>query len=236
MLRIAIAEDDTGYAKQLKEYLTRYGQEKECEIEATIYSDGDELVEGYRAQFDIILMDVEMPFLDGMAAAAEIRKVDQEVVIIFITNMAQYAIKGYAVDAMDYVLKPISYFAFSQRLERAVSRMKKREKHFVVIPAKGGTLKLETSQIYYVESLGHNLVFHTTHGEMVASGTMQKLEEEMEAYHFSRGNKGYLINLMHVDGVQDGCARIHGQLLPLSRGRKAAFLEALADYVGGTVK
>ena len=66
-----------------------------------------------------------MKFMDGMSAAEEIRKVDTEVVIIFITNMAQYAIRGYAVDALDYVLKPVSYFAFSQRLSRAIGRMKK---------------------------------------------------------------------------------------------------------------
>ena len=76
----------------------------------TVYSDGDQIVHKYKSQFDIILMDVEMKFMDGMSAAEEIRKVDTEVVIIFITNMAQYAIRGYAVDALDYVLKPVSYF------------------------------------------------------------------------------------------------------------------------------
>ncbi len=75
-------------------------------------------------------MDVEMKFMDGMSAAEEIRKMDTEVVIIFITNMAQYAIRGYAVDALDYVLKPVSYFAFSQRLNRAIGRMKKRDKDY----------------------------------------------------------------------------------------------------------
>ena len=61
-----------------------------------------------------------MKFVDGMTAAEEIRKMDSEVVIIFITNMTQYAIRGYEVDALDYVLKPVSYFAFSQKLKRDV--------------------------------------------------------------------------------------------------------------------
>lgn len=105
--------------------MRQYEKENGEAFDITIYSDGDQIVNKYRSQYDIILMDVEMKFMDGMSAAEEIRKVDTEVVIIFITNMAQYAIRGYAVDALDYVLKPVSYFAFSQRLSRAIGRMKK---------------------------------------------------------------------------------------------------------------
>ena len=79
----------------------------------------------YQSQYDIILMGIEMKFVNGMTAAEKIRKMDSEVVIIFITNMAQYAIRGYAVDDLDYVLKPVSYFAFSQKLVRVLNRMKK---------------------------------------------------------------------------------------------------------------
>ena len=93
-----------------------------------------------------------------LISAAEIRKLDTEVVIIFITNMAQYAIRGYAVDAMDYVLKPVSYFAFSQRLDRAIGRIKKRETHYIVVPTRGGVQKLDVSRLYYVESRGHMCV------------------------------------------------------------------------------
>lgn len=236
VLRIAIAEDDAMYARQLTEYLRQYERERNLETDITVYSDGDELAEGYRPRFDIILMDVEMPFMDGMTAAGEIRRQDPEVVIIFITNMPQYAIQGYAVDALDYVLKPISYFAFSQRLDRAISRMKKREAHFFTIPAKGGAQKLDISRLCYVESQGHSLQFHTTDGVISSSGTMQDLEEKLGAFHFFRGNKGYLINLDHVDSVQDGCALVRGERLVLSRSRKNAFLEALADHVGGTIK
>ena len=126
MISIAIVEDEEMYAKQLQQFLHQYEEENKEMFDITVYSDGDQIVNKYKSQYDIILMDVEMKFMDGMSAAEEIRKIDTEVVIIFITNMAQYAIRGYAVDALDYVLKPVSYFAFSQRLNRAISRMKKR--------------------------------------------------------------------------------------------------------------
>lgn len=236
MLRIAIAEDDVTYIRQLREYLDRYSQESSTPMDISEFTDGDELVDNYKAQFDLILMDVEMPFLDGMTAAEEIRKRDSEVVIIFITNMAQYAIRGYAVDALDYVLKPVSYFAFTQRLERAIMRMKRRKQKFIVIPVKGGSQKLDISQLYYVESQGHTLLYHTASGIYPSTGTMKEEEARLGALHFCRGNNGYLINLEHVDGVQDGFALVHGERLQLSRPRRNAFLEALTNYLGEVVK
>ena len=236
MLHIAIVEDDPDYARQLQDYLGRYSRESGEPIEVTVYTDGDEIVEGYRAQLDLILLDVEMPFLDGMTAAEEIRKRDSEVVIIFITNMAQYAIKGYAVDALDYVLKPVSYFAFSQRLERAIGRMKRRARRYMTIAIRGGARKLDISSILYVESQGHNLVFVTEEEEHTTTGTIREVEEKLGSFGFFRCNKGCLVNLEHVDGVRDGCAIVSGRALPISRGRKNEFLTALTDYVGEVVK
>lgn len=127
-MRVAIVEDDQLCAERIRKYLQTYADESGQNFEITLFSDGDEIVENYRAEYEIILMDIEMQYMDGMTTARKIRGQDQEVVIIFITNMAQYAIQGYEVDAFDYILKPVSYFAFSQRLGRAISRMKKREK------------------------------------------------------------------------------------------------------------
>ena len=236
MIRIAIVEDEEAYAAQLREYLARYEAESGEELELTRFTDGDELLEGYKAQFDIILMDVQMTYVDGMTAAEEIRKTDPEVVIIFITNMAQHAIRGYAVDALDYVLKPVSYFAFTQRLERAIARMKKRARRYVTVAVKGGAQKLDVSRVYYVESQGHSLVFHTEAGLTNSTGTMKEVQEKLEPHGFFRCNKGYLVNLEHVDSIQEGCVLVKGEALLISRGRKNEFLEALAGYVGEVVK
>ena len=127
VIQIAVVEDEELYANQLKEFLHQYETEKGISFEISYFSDGDGIVYNYRSQYDIILMDVQMKFMDGMSAAEEIRKVDSQVIIIFITNMRQYAIRGYAVEALDYVVKPITYFAFSERLGRAIEKVKRRE-------------------------------------------------------------------------------------------------------------
>ena len=236
MIKIAIVEDEELYAKQLNEYLRQYERENGEAIEVTIYSDGDRIVDKYQSQYDIILMDIEMKFMDGMSAAEEIRKIDTEVVIIFITNMTQYAIRGYAVDALDYVLKPVSYFALSQRLNRAIGRMRKRESKMIMVNMKGGIVRLNIANIYYIESQGHKLILHTILGDYETSGTMKEMEGKLLDMNFCRGNKGYLINLQHVDGISDGCAIVKDERLILSRARKKEFMEALTKYWGEVIK
>lgn len=236
MIKIAIVEDEHAYAMQLQDYLHQYENETGEVFEISLFSDGDEIVNKYRPIYDIILMDVEMKFMDGMSAAEEIRKVDTEVVIMFITNMPQYAIRGYAVDALDYVLKPVSYFAFSQKLNRAISRMKKRETKTLSISIKGGTVRLDVANIMYIESQGHTLIFHTAGANYETSGTMKDMEKELSNYDFFRGNKGYLINLAHVDSIKDGCAVVRGEQLLLSRARKKEFMETLTRYWGEVMK
>lgn len=235
MIRIAIVDDDSTSIELLKSYMMQYQRERGEEMSVTAFSDGDELVENYKAEFDMILLDIEMRFMDGMTAAKKIRESDPEVVIIFITNMTQYAINGYQVNATDYVLKPVSYFSFSQSLDRALLRMGKRVKHYIAISVKGGTVKLGVAEICYVESQGHRLIFHTKTDEYVTFSTMKEIEEKLKDYHFFRCNKGILLNLAFVDGVQDGCVIVNNEMLVISRGRKKDFMEELTNYLGGAI-
>ena len=105
MIRVAIVEDDAEVQGVLQEYVRRYTRQYGTEFEVTVFADGVDILEDYRAVYDIIFLDVEMKHLDGMTTAERIRQMDADVILIFITNMAQYAIRGYSVGALDYVLK-----------------------------------------------------------------------------------------------------------------------------------
>ena len=236
MIHVAVVEDEEKYREQLSEFLSRYGKEKGISIQTRIYCDGIDILDEYAGQFEVILLDIRMKHIDGMEAARKIREKDKEVIIIFITNMAQYAIRGYAVDALDYVLKPVSYFAFSQRLNRAISRMKKRETKIIMVNMKGGMVRINVANIYYIESQGHTLILHTILGNYETTGKMKEMEEKLAEMNFCRGNKGYLINLQHVERIQDGCALVKGENLTLSRARRKVFMEALTRYWGEVIK
>lgn len=231
MIRIALVEDDASYRQELKAYLEQYARENGEEIEVKAFTDGDEIAQDYRAEYDIIFMDILMRFMNGMQAAREIRKKDEEVIIIFVTNTAQYAISGYEVNALDYVLKPINYYAFSKTLERALAKIKRDEEKFIVISNKYSAYKVNENAIEYVEINGHSLVYHTRDGDFTAVGTMKEVEEELSGDHFFRCNKCFLVNLKYVDAIQGDDALVAGEPVQISRSRKKAFMEALNAYM-----
>lgn len=130
----------------------QYAQESGHQLDVTAFSDGAQLVEPYRPGFDIIFLDIEMPKLGGMPTAERIRRQDPDVVLVFVTNMAQYAIRGYEVDALDFVLKPVSYYQFSTKLERALQRIQRRRGGQVALQVSGGVQLLDTDDILYLET------------------------------------------------------------------------------------
>ncbi len=231
MLNIAIVDDDENYRTQIRGMLHDYEKEFGESFHITEYTDGDELVEKYKSDFDIILLDVEMQFMDGMSAAEEIRQVDPDVILVFITNMPQYAIRGYKVDALDYILKPISYYPFSQTIKRAIGRRHRTDKEYLVVGIKGGKQKIDIDEICYLEVINHDLYIHTISGVIEAKGTMRELAGELEKYSFFQCNKGYLINLAKVDGLVGNDVQIGDDLLQVSRSKKKPLMDALNKYM-----
>lgn len=232
---IAIVEDDQQACDTLKSYIDRFSKDTKQEFNIYTFTDGDEITSDYEAKYDIIFLDIEMKRLDGMSAAHKIREFDQEVIIIFITNMAKYAISGYNVGALSFLLKPLPYFAFSQELSKCIVRLKNRKQKSLLIPTENGILKINNQDILYVESYGHNINIYTITGVHCMRGTIKKVEEELMDFHFYRCNNGYLVNLSYVSGVQDEEAMVGKYRLKISRPRKKSFMEALTQYIGGTL-
>ena len=233
MIRIAMVEDEAAVREQLQGYIQRYTRQYGTEFAVTEFSDGVEILDAYRPVYDIVLLDVEMKHLDGMETARRIRELDRDVVLLFITNMAQYAIKGYAVGALDYLLKPVPYFAFSQQLQKAEEKLRRRARYYLAVPVEGGLRRLDTAQIYYMESEGHRVHFYTEEGEFSAPGALKTFEEKLADRPFARCNSGYLVNLAQVKSVQQGLAQVGPYELQVSRPKRKSFLAALADYIGG---
>lgn len=233
MIRIAIAEDDPSCCRVLEEHIARFREERGMEIESVVFSDGLELVDGYRPVWDVLLLDIEMPRMDGMTAAHRIRALDRDVVIIFITNMAKYAIKGYEVEALDFVLKPVGYFAFSTKLDKALLQVRSRPRKVLMVPQDDGVLRLSMGDIHYIEVIKHRLHLHTAEGVLTMPGSLSEMEQQLAGEHFVRCNKGYLVNLRYVTLIKGDTVQVAGDTLLISRRRKEEFLLAVTDYYGG---
>ena len=233
MLRIAVVEDDTACARQLQEYILRFSRERGETIETEVFTDGAQLVMDYRPVWDILLLDIEMPRMDGMTAAQTVRRADPSVIIIFITNMAKYAIKGYEVDALDFVLNPVTYPQFAMKMKKAAAIAAGRERRYLLLPKDGVEQRVSTDDILFVEVINHRLYVHTAGGVYVRSGSMQEMERQLALPQFARCNNSYLVNLRNVVGVRRDAVLVPGHELPISRPKRKAFLQTLSDYFGG---
>lgn len=231
MIHVALVEDDPHCRAQVLDYLERYSKESGAQFKTASFEDGDGIISGYRAQYDIILMDIQMKFVDGMTAAREIRERDDQVLIIFLTSLASYAVKGYEVDALDYVVKPVSYPAFARSMGRAVARLRRRKRRYVLIGGKSDAQRVDCARIYYIEVDGHNLRYHTADGELAGTGTMKEVEDSLAGSWFFRCGKGLLVNLEHVDGISGGDALVHGETVQVSRSKRKEFLTAFNRYI-----
>ena len=233
MVRIAIVEDDKNYQEQITQYLHRYQDEFSVQIEIAAFDDGKKILENYRPFYDIILMDIEMPNTDGMTAAKKIRMIDSEVIIIFITNMAKYAIKGYEVNALDFVLKPINYFLFTLKMDNAIKMIKRREGKSILLFLDNTMKKVTTSDIYYIEVMKHDIYYHTIDGVVKQQGSLKDVEKILMGEPFKRCNNCYLVNLKYVSGIEQNTVVVAGEILQMSRPKKKEFMQAVADYIGG---
>ena len=235
MIEIALVEDEDIYVKTFNDYIKRYMEERGEDLHVTVFRDGMEILDEYEYNFDIIFLDIIMKYLDGMTTAEKIRQSDKQVTIVFITNSTQYAIRGYAVDAMDYVLKPVTYFSFAQKLDKAIARIKQNVNPFITLVYKNTIKKIQVSDIYFIESQGHMQVFNTVNGKFEIRDKIDTIEEKLKGQHFFRSNKGYLVNMDHVSGVEDGYCIINDQRLVISRNKKKAFMDELTKYLGDKI-
>lgn len=236
MINIAIVEDCVADVNTLREYAERALAELDCASNISVFDNAVKFLEGYRGNFDIVFMDIELPDLDGMNAAKRLRDVDSNVILIFVTNMAQYAVGGYAVDAMDFMVKPVSYDNIKLKLMRAVNRINSRKEEKLVIQGKNGATVIPIPQIKYVEVMNHKISIYSADGGIVtATGSLGKIEEKLKAFSFSRCNNCYLVNLNYVTGVDDFTVFLGKDELGISRSRKKPFLKDIADHLGGSI-
>ena len=123
MVRIAIVEDTQTDSKTLMRYVKEYTRLVNVEVEISVFDNAVKFLDKYTPKFDIVFMDIEMPYINGMEASKKLRELDQKVILIFVTNLAKYAIKGYEVQAFDFVVKPITYHDFTLKFVKSNDRI-----------------------------------------------------------------------------------------------------------------
>ena len=234
MIRIAIVEDEAPVSEVLKSYFQRMEEENRgLHFSVEIYKNAIVFLEAYKQQFDIVLMDIEMPYMDGMTAATKLREIDKIVTLIFVTNMAQFAIKGYEVKAYDFIVKPVKYYGFAMKMQAAISELKKNYTESLGINTQDGMIRIPLRDLIFVESFEHSLIYHYEGGSFVSKGreSLTEVEKKLSKYGFLRCKSSFLVNIRHIKRISGNIIEIGNEEIQIGRTKKKEFLNSMAKYL-----
>lgn len=234
-MQIAMVDDSLEDVSRLKSYLERYSRETGITHESAYFEDAEIFLQGATNRFDLVIMDIDMPGINGVDAARQLRKDGNSIVIMFVTNMPQYALAGYEVEAVDYVLKPLSYQDFALKMQKASRYVHRNRDATITLQTADGVVSVQASEIQYVESALHYLLYHTTRGNWKVRGSMAQAEKELMPLRFVRCNSGFLVNLRHVQAIEKEDVLVGSHRLKISRGKRLDFMNAFTRYLGGMV-
>ncbi|MFG6321806.1 MAG: LytTR family DNA-binding domain-containing protein [Lachnospiraceae bacterium] len=239
MFRIAICDDESFFAEELKELISGYMMEKGLVFEIDTYSSGEALVKlGIEVvRYTAVFLDINMEKIDGIKAAEKIREVSREVFIVFVTAYVNYSLEGYRLDAVRYLLKSNANFqstvnecmnAIMEKLNYSVA---KREFDF-----KEGTKEVSLERLLYIESNLHKLEFHIMEDDMkiyTMYEMLNALEDRLAANDFVRIHQSYLVNIKYIKNVvRYKVVLTNGVELVIPKARYTYVKEQFVSYQG----
>lgn len=235
MYNVAVVDDRPEERDILQEYLRRFAAERKRTLQITAFADGESFLAAFDHNFDIVLLDIEMEGIDGMETARRLRERDEKVCLLFVTYLANFAVQGYSVHALDFLVKPVGYENFSMKMDRAVVAADRARKKEIIVSAAEGDRRLPIDELYYVEVMNHTLIYHTKGGALSVRGAIRDCETLLAPYDFARCNKSYLVNMNYVTEIRRNEIRVGDTLLPIGSTRRQDFLKRLAEYMGDIV-
>lgn len=232
MIRIAIVDDDREDAQVLQKHLAAFGEKEQVAFTVSVFNDGEELLARYhRGSFDLIFLDIEMKHSNGLKTAEQIRDMEDDTDIIFVTQMAQYAVHGYRVDALDYMVKPIHYFSFELVMRKVMKKLSRRREQGILIQCKDGIHVLSLADLYYIEVFDHYLTYHARTGEIRVKGKLQDVEESVKDKGFCRCNRCYLVNIRHIREMKKDSIVVGDTEIEVSRQKKKELVRQITAYM-----
>jgi two-component system response regulator LytT len=228
-LRIAICDDQLQCRKQTEEAVRECLKGLEYGVE--LFKDGFEFLQAFgRKPYDLVLLDIEMPKIDGISLAKELRKLHKDVPIVFLTSHIEYALEGYEVNALRYLTKPVSIPKLREVLSCVRQRM--QEQRILWVKTELGDQKLPVREIVFMEAQNQNILIYTTGGTYNIRYNLSDYQQELASDGFFRIHRGYLVSLGHVKSVgKCELTMDNGAVLPVSRAKEKELKEALFQYI-----
>ncbi|MBO5037821.1 MAG: response regulator transcription factor [Clostridia bacterium] len=233
-MRIAIC-DDKAEERALIVKMTKkiFDDEKNTVAE---FDNGTDLINDHNLErFNIILLDVDMPERTGIEVGKYLRANDANTILIFITSFPQYAIEAYDCDAFHYLLKPINSEKFEQVLQKAVQKITIMTSK-VVLNSQRGVCVIQVNDIYYIDSLRHNLTYHTTDGDFIVRDSLSNALGQLSAHGFCQTHQGNIVNLGKIQKISQGEAVLsNGTKVPISVRKQKEVEQTFINFLERTL-
>lgn len=234
-IRIAVVENELNVAQNDIVLFERYAKENSLSLETSIFQNGYEFLDT-EEEFDAVLMDIDMPGLNGMEVAEKLREKNKTIDIIFTTNLPQFAVDGYKVQALDFVIKPVTFPNLSFAMEKVVEKKRNIVNGSFFLRIGGFARRIHNEEVLYIEMVNHYIVLHETDMEPVRiRGSLKMIDDLLNPEIFVKINSGIIINISKVSSFENGLVLMEdGSNLPLSRSHKKEFAVRLAEFYGNS--
>ena len=235
MLKIAVCDDEKFYREKITALLQKYLSD--CQLDSTIdiYCSGDEFLSqsSNAVKYDAVFMDINMEQTDGIETAMRIRAFQSNTYIVFVTAFIKYALDGYKVNAVRYIMKDTLDVAIPECMDAILQKMQLRQVNFSFME---GEKRLYTDNLLYVESNKHKSVFHYQEEQLTKYQIYEKLdhiEKELTNFGFLRIHKSYLVNMRHIRKISNYIAELStGEELPIPRIRYQSVKQKFVEFKG----
>lgn len=226
---VAICDDEKVFREELRSVLFAYKAERRLHMDVYLYSSGEALLADRKA-FDMVFLDYQMPGLDGMEVARELRRRNLTCSIVFVTSYPEFVFEAFEVQPYRFLRKPIAPeqiealmtgFIKEQKLLAPITVMVDCEQ--VVIPSK---------DILYVEGDGKYCVIRTTKNTYKSSKTLAQVHNLLPQHCFYRSHKSYVVNLYSIHSFEQGVAKLtNGESARIGRSKIAEFKRVHKQFI-----
>lgn len=228
MITVSICEDETYFVSELKKMLDEYCSLREIHVSISAFSDGEELLASNQVA-DIILMDIKLPTSNGMEIIRHLRDLGSDSQVIFITAFQKYVFQAFDLDAVHYILKPVSEEKLFSALDKAIKRVAANRGKTLLITSGTTASRVPLKDILYCEAMNHQITVHTLTEQVQFFGTLDAIEEKLDE-RFFRCHRSYIVNMDHVIDKQPGSAIMEGgDHILISRRKQQEFTQKLLE-------
>jgi len=231
-LKIAICDDDFSQREYLANIVNVWAKKKNYLIELKQYEGSSSFLFDYEVDkdYDILLLDIEMPGINGIDIAKRVRGENSAVQIIFVTGFYEYFSDGFDVSALHYLIKPVDVFRLCSVLDRAVSNLQYRQRS-VLLTDTAGSVKIPLADILYLEAQNVYVIVYTNKGTYRMRVTLSKFAEQLDDT-FYRVHRSYIVGMKYIKKItRNDITMTNGALIPISRGKYDEIHGALIKYL-----